>query len=273
MPCGDGTVLVRQEEKVRWLTLNRPQARNALDDELSERLVEALKDAAADEEVRCVVLTGAPPAFCAGGDLGMMSSVRESLAAEPYLGAALNAGIRRSVRRVSASLLLHTMPKPTVAMVNGHAVGGGLSLALACDLRVVSEDARLIVRFLSIGLSGDYGLTYFLPRLVGLARARRLLLLDDEITPREAERIGMVDAVVPGDQLLATTTQWAERLAAGPPVASGLVKQNLRLSDTSDLETMLEREVINTRIASLTADAREGAASLRERREPRFTGR
>jgi 2-(1,2-epoxy-1,2-dihydrophenyl)acetyl-CoA isomerase len=266
-------VKISQGDGICWLTLNRPQARNALDDEMSELLVSTLVEIADDDAVRCLVMTGAGSAFCAGGDLNMMGDLRNALGAQDLPGAGIGAGIRRGIRRVSASLLLHAMPKPTIAMVNGHAVGGGLSLALACDFRVVAEDARLIVRFVKLGLSGDYGMTYFLPRLVGPAKARELLFLDDEITPAEGLRIGLVNEVVARETLRATTERLARRLAAGPPLAYARLKDNLLVSSTADLQTVLEREVINTRVTSLTADAREGALAIVERREPSFTGR
>lgn len=266
-------VIVERIDSVAWVTLNRPEARNAIDDPLADVLVATLDDLADDPDVVCVVVTGAGSAFCAGGDLRMLQERRQSLDGEGLVGGDAVARLRLARRRVEASRLLHEMPKPTVALINGPAVGAGLSVALACDFRIAADDARLIVRFQRLGLSGDYGISFFLTRLLGPSVARRLCFLRDEVTAAEALELGLVDRVCPPGELHPTGREFVAALSRGAPLAQALTKENLLAAETGSLTEILERELVNTRLTSMTHDAREGAAALAEGRPPRFIGR
>ncbi|OGO45511.1 MAG: enoyl-CoA hydratase, partial [Chloroflexi bacterium RBG_16_64_32] len=185
-------ILVDISENIATVTLNRPEKLNALSGEMMEGLVPVIEGLAEEKEVRCVVVTGAGRGFCAGGDIAGMAS-GETLPNENP--------VARLRRLEETSRLLHEMPKPTIAMVNGPAAGAGLSIALACDIRIAGESARFGTAFVRIGFSGDYGGTWMLQRLVGPAKARELYFTGDLIDAREAERIGMVNRVVPDDEL------------------------------------------------------------------------
>ncbi|HEY7801278.1 MAG TPA: enoyl-CoA hydratase-related protein, partial [Dehalococcoidia bacterium] len=179
-------------------------------------------------------------------------------------------GLRRSQRETS--YMLHTMAKPTIAMVNGHAVGAGLSLALACDLRVASDRAKFGTAFRNVGFSGDFGGSYFLQRLVGMGKARELYMTGEILPADQAERIGMVNRVVAHDDLEAETLKLATHLASGPTLAYGRMKENLNRAETSDLTTLLDQEALNMRLSGMTNDHREAARAFVEKRQPTFTG-
>ncbi|HET9476519.1 MAG TPA: enoyl-CoA hydratase-related protein, partial [Dehalococcoidia bacterium] len=230
----------RRGDGIAWITLNRPESLNAMGGQLLPLLGQYLDDCVHDRSVRCVVLTGAGRAFCAGGDVKAMASGGQVIgteASEPKsLAGMVQArveGLREQQRKTSG--VLHTMPKPTIAAVNGHAVGAGLSLALACDVRIASENAKLGTVFRNVGFSGDFGGSWFLPRLVGIEMARKLYFTGEILTAEEAQRIGMVSKVVPHDQLEAETMALATQLAAGPTLAYARMKENLIRSATSDL--------------------------------------
>ena len=201
-------VLIETHDGVAKITLNRPESLNAMGGALMPMLAQYLSDVSSDRSVRCVVLTGAGRAFCAGGDVKGMAAGRDilttngSAAAETSAAAALAAGVQglRASQRAT-SLVLHTMPKPTIAMVNGHAVGAGLSLALACDIRVASENAKLGTIFRNVGFSGDFGGSYFLQKLVGTGKARELYFTGEVLSAADAMAIGMVNRVVPHERL------------------------------------------------------------------------
>ena len=173
---------------------------------------------------------------------------------------------------MATSYTLHTMPKPTIAMVNGHAVGAGLSLALACDLRVASDQAKLGTVFRNVGFSGDFGGSYFLPRLVGMERARQLYFTGEILIAEEALKIGMVSRVVPHDKLEEETMALATQLAGGPTLAYARMKENLNRSASSDLLTLLDQEALNMRLSATTSDHREAAKAFVEKRSPTFAG-
>jgi 2-(1,2-epoxy-1,2-dihydrophenyl)acetyl-CoA isomerase len=261
---------------VALITLNRPDSLNAMGGQLMPLLAAHLADCASDDSVRCVVLTGAGRAFCAGGDVKGMAAGRDVLpgaddkrspAAEFARGVET---LRDSQRRTS--YVLHTMPKPTIAMVNGHAVGAGLSLALACDLRVASDQAKLGTVFRNVGFSGDFGGSYFLPRLVGMERARQLYFTGEILIAEEALKIGMVSRVVPHDKLEEETMALATQLAGGPTLAYARMKENLNRSASSDLLTLLDQEALNMRLSATTSDHREAAKAFVEKRSPTFAG-
>jgi 2-(1,2-epoxy-1,2-dihydrophenyl)acetyl-CoA isomerase len=261
---------------VAWITLNRPDSLNAMGGELMPLLADHLAECAGDASVRCVVLTGAGRAFCAGGDVKAMAAGSDALmgsgdkrspAAEFARGVEI---LRDSQRRTT--YVLNTMPKPTVAMVNGHAVGAGLSLALACDLRVASDRAKFGTIFRNVGFSGDFGGSWFLPRLVGMERARQLYFTGEILGSDEAFKIGMVSRVVPHEKLEEETMALASQLASGPTIAYGRMKDNLNRSASSDLLAVLDQEALNMRLSSTTNDHREAAKAFVEKRSPTFAG-
>ncbi len=261
---------------VALITLNRPDSLNAMGGQLMPLLAAHLADCASDESVRCVVLTGAGRAFCAGGDVKGMAAGRDALlGADDEHSPAANFArgvetLRDSQRRTS--YVLHTMPKPTIAMVNGHAVGAGLSLALACDLRVASDQAKLGTVFRNVGFSGDFGGSYFLPRLVGMERARQMYFTGEILIAEEALKIGMVSRVVPHDKLEEETMALATQLASGPTLAYARMKENLNRSASSDLLTLLDQEALNMRLSAITKDHREAAKAFVQKRTPTFSG-
>ncbi|MCS6932363.1 MAG: enoyl-CoA hydratase-related protein [Acetobacteraceae bacterium] len=229
-----GSVLFALHEGgVALLTLNRPDARNAIDDALREALAEAV-ERAADPAVRALVLTGAPPAFCAGGDLKAMA---ERLAAPP--GQVAAAGWQRQQALHRLILRLHRLPKPTIAAVNGAAAGLGCDLALACDFVLAAEDARFAFSFLARGLVPDGGGPYFLPRRVGLARAKEIVFSARTVGAAEALAIGLADRLAPPDRLLEEALAWARSLSAGSPAAIALAKTALERSLETPPETLL----------------------------------
>jgi 2-(1,2-epoxy-1,2-dihydrophenyl)acetyl-CoA isomerase len=248
-------------DAVATIVLDRPDALNSLTVPLKEELLRAFREAGRDATVGAVILTGAGRAFCAGQDL------RERL--EPD-AAPLPVEIRE--RYNPLILAMRRLEKPIVGAINGVAAGAGASLALACDLRIAAESASFVLAFGRVGLIPDSGATWLLPRLVGLAHAYELALLNEPLSATDAQRLGLVSAVVPADALLDEARGLAVRLAAGAPVAIGLTKRALNRSLETDLESALEYEAFLQGIAGRTADHAEGLRAFLEKRPPRFTG-
>jgi 2-(1,2-epoxy-1,2-dihydrophenyl)acetyl-CoA isomerase len=244
---------------VRTLALNRPERRNALDAELLDRLPEELERTAQDTSVRAVVLTGRGGAFCAGGDLDLMAGGVGDL--------------EQGVARERAAVLLREMPKPTLAAVNGPAAGAGFSLAVAADFRLASTAARFTPGFGAVGLCGDYGVSYHLPRLVGREQALRLLLLGETWDAATALRRGLVGAVAEPDRFDAEVAAFADRLAALAPLAVARVKANLSFAEHGDVAAVLRREAEGMIALAATDDFKEGLAAFADRRPPLFRGR
>ena len=252
------------EDGVATLTLNRPETMNALSMDIRLGLMEALPRLAEDPEVGCIILTGTGRGFCAGGDVKSM----DQRAARGFEARA--EGIRNSNR---IPMMMRTMAKPIIAMVNGAAVGAGLSMAMACDLRIAARSARFGTGFTKIGLSGDWGGSWTLTRVVGTAKARELYFTGDIISADEALAIGLVNKVVEDADLLAATTAMARRIADMPRITLGYTKKNLHAAETGDFASVLEMEAIHQARCSQTEDHREAVLAFKERRKPAFKGR
>lgn len=262
------TVLYDVQEAIATITLNRPESLNAMDTELLDTLVTIGRKAAEDTAVRCVVVTGAGRAFCAGGDVKGMAGRSGEGGGRGVLN-----GWGRLREQEEISRLLHEMPKPTIAAINGPAAGAGMSLALAADFRIMSDQARIVPAFAKVGLSGDFGGTWFLQRLVGTQRAREIYMLADPITPEQALADRIVNRVVPHDRLMEETMALARRLAAGPTLAFGRMKQNFSVGASGTLDQALTMEAQNMNASSATEDHRNAALAFVEKREPEFKGR
>ena len=261
---GESTVLVDVDAAtgVATITLNRPDALNALTVSMKQELLAALRRLEADQEARALILTGAGRAFCAGQDL------RERLQPD---AAPLGVEVRERYNPIVR--LMRSMAKPIVGAINGVAAGAGASLAMACDLRVAAETASFALAFGRVGLIPDSGATWFLPRLVGATRAAELALLNEPVSAADALRLGLVGRVVAPEQLAAEAKAVAGRLAAGAPRAIELTKRALNAAWEHDLEAALELEAELQDAAGRTSDHQEGMAAFLEKRPPRFTGR
>ncbi|AXG54269.1 enoyl-CoA hydratase [Streptomyces lincolnensis] len=251
--------------QVSYLTLNRPEALNALTPGQRDQLIELLARASADPDVRAVVLTGTGRGFCAGADLRGASTGGERVAGD------VARTLRLGAQRLIAAVL--DCEKPVIAAVNGTAAGLGAHLAFACDLVLAAESARFIEVFVRRGLVPDGGGAYLLPRLVGPQRAKELMFFGDALTAADAERLGLVNRVVPDAELDKTARAWAERLAAGPTRALALTKQLVNASLDTDRAGAFAAEAAAQEINMTTVDAREGVASFVERRSPEYRGR
>ncbi len=251
-------------ERIATITLDRPAAKNAIGPDEWRLLGEHVGKAIADDAVRVLVLTGAGETFSAGGDVKTMPERLALPPAERRARLLADAQVIRALRETG---------KPSIAAIDGACVGAGLSLALACDLRVASSRARLGAVFHKIGLTGDFGLLHLLPRTVGPARALELVLLADLVDAARAEAIGLVSQVVDAAELQAKARGLASRLADGPPVAQGFSKAGMQRALEQELAATLEWEATAQAICSRTDDAREGLAALAEKRAPKFTGK
>ncbi|MGW7314466.1 enoyl-CoA hydratase/isomerase family protein [Streptomyces sp. NPDC054865] len=265
----------RIENSVSWITLNRPEAMNALTWDQRERVIALLADASADPTVRAVVISATGKGFCAGADLrGGGPSTGPSTG--PTAGGDRIAGDVSRMIRLGAQRLITAVldcEKPVIAAVNGTAAGIGAHLALACDLVIAAEQARFIEVFVRRGLVPDGGGAYLLPRLLGPQKAKELMFFGDAVPAEDAARLGLVNKVVPADELQETARAWAERLAQGPTRALALTKQLVNASLDGDRATALAAEATAQELNMTTADANEGVASFVERRTPKYLGR
>ena len=255
--------------RVGVITFNRPEKLNAVTAAMLAQCEVALSEMAADEQVGAIVVTGAGRAFCAGGDVEVMQQGNEF--GPPGTPLETEIETLRAWHRVP--LLLNRIPKVTIAVVNGAAVGGGLGLALSCDLRFASDRAKFGTAYARVGYDGDFGTTWQLTRLLGEAKAKELLFLPDIITAQEAHRIGMVNRIFPHDELRAAAMALAERIAAGPLVSYRYMKSNVAFSSTVDFPASLDREAETHIRCSHTEDHREGVNAFLQKREPVFKGR
>lgn len=259
-----GTVLQSLDRGLLTITMNRPDRRNAINAEMSADLIEAARRAADDTEVRAVLLRGANGTFCVGGDVKSMAENKSELTYEVK-----RANLRRGME---ISRLLHELPKPVVAQIDGAAAGAGLSIALSCDLRVAGASAKITTAFAKVGFSGDYGGTYFLTQMLGSAKARELYLLSPVLTAQEALALGMVTKVVPDDQVADAATELAMSLAQGPSVTLGYIKRNINNAEQLSLEACFDAEAAHHTRCGETADHREAATAFMEKRKAVFKG-
>ena len=270
---GTEDLLAQEQDGVAVITLNRPQARNAMSGPMNAGLARALEHAETAPSVRAVVITGAGGAFCAGGDVKGMAAGGDAGAGGP--GASLDERIHRqrlSQRNTAGRMFL--MPKPVLAALPGAAAGAGLSLALAADLRIMADTAFITTAFAKVGFSGDYGGTFFLSQLVGLGKAKELYYLSDRVDAEGCLRLGIANQVVPGAELEQATMDLALRLAAGPPVALRYMKENFsRAAMGGDVIECLDLEATHHVHTGLTEDHKNAAKAFVEKRQPVFEGR
>jgi 2-(1,2-epoxy-1,2-dihydrophenyl)acetyl-CoA isomerase len=252
------------EDGIATLTFNRPERMNALSTPIMQGLLDGLPRLAGDPAVKVVVLTGVGRAFCAGGDVKSMAEGGERRST-----AEATAHLRS---RMEVSRILHELPKPTIAMINGPAAGAGLALALACDLRIAGASAKLVTAFVRVGFSGDFGGSFFLTRLVGTAKARELYFTGRPVDANEALSLGLVNRVVPDEELATVTIELARSLAQGPSIALCLMKRNLNCAESSGLAELLDMEATHQVQTGRTEDHREAARAFVEKRVPIFTG-
>ena len=257
-----------RSDGVATLTLNRPESRNALTPEMMMGLREALPRLAEDPSVRVVVLTGAGRAFCAGGDVKRFAAASSDHKAV----ASFEAKVHDLRSRMEISRILHEMPKPTLAVIPGPAAGAGLSLALACDLRIAVEDAKLTTAFSKIGLSGDFGGSYFLSHLVGVAKARELYFTGRVLLGHEALELGIVNRVTTSDDLEQEANNYASELAALPTLAVGYMKKNLNAALNGSLSDVLDGEAIHMIRTFETEDHKNATQAFLDKRSPEFIG-
>jgi 2-(1,2-epoxy-1,2-dihydrophenyl)acetyl-CoA isomerase len=258
---------------VGLITLNRPDSLNAFGGELIPTLANYLRECDQNRSVRCVALTGSGRAFSAGGDVKGMVARHDGKGDEPNFPAMLESSVVR-LRRAhdQTSLMLHTMPKPTVALVNGPAAGAGMSLALACDLRICSDNAKFVPAFARVGFSGDFGGSFFLQRLVGAGRAREIYFLGETIDAARALGLGIANHVVPEAEFMEKGLEFCARLARGPTAAFGRMKANFNLAESSTLKELLDQEALNMELSGMGRDFTEGTKAFVEKREPNFVG-
>ncbi len=266
MPDSPSTILISNDGAVQTITLNRPDSLNAFNDLMLKELTKAVRAVEKDPAVRCLVITGAGRGFSSGQDL---AEVRERYNSDQplELGSHLRAMYNPLIMKI------RTIEKPVIASVNGVAAGAGCSFALACDIRIAAESASFIEAFIKVGLVPDSGSTFMLPRLIGVSRAMEMAFTGRKIKTDEALRIGLVNQVVPDDQLAEETAKFARKLADLPTRAIGLTKRAINAAWRADLETQLDYEAMLQTTAGQTQDHREGVTAFLEKRQPTFQGK
>lgn len=261
----------KRDDGVALITLNRPDRLNAMSAEMLAQLAAAFSDAAEDDAVRCVALTGAGRAFSAGGDVKEMAADHRAVtfggdSDEEAAGLLAHAA-------QSTTGAIYDLPKPVVALVNGFVVGGALGLVLACDARLAAAGARFGTAFRNVGLSGDFGTTYLLPRLVGWGRARELFMSGEMVNAQAAKEIGLVTAVYEDDALLSEGLAYCTQLAQGPTKAFGRMKANLNFGEQHSMAQTIQQEALNQRFSALDHDHQDAATAFANKEQPVFRGR
>jgi enoyl-CoA hydratase/carnithine racemase len=264
---GTNELLCEITERIGVITLNRPEARNALSDRLTPALRRMIKHCGEDASVGAILITGAGTAFCAGGDVKGMGdgAPNTDIPLEERI-----ANLRTKQRTLTGALV--GLRKPTIAALPGPAAGAGMAIALACDIRIAAESAIMSTGYARIGLTGDYGIAWLLTRLAGTARARELMFLSERLDARRCEALGLVNRIVPDNELREAAFALARQLADGPAFAYGRIKDNLDQALTSDLLASMDREAENMVAAARTSDHREAVRAFVEKRKPSFIG-
>jgi len=271
LDSGSEHLLARTEGRVAVLTFNRPEARNALTTSMYDGFARVLPAVAADPEIGAVMLTGSGGAFCAGGDVKAMATRRApGESGGPSVESRVD-DLRR--RQEMVSLALHELPKPVIGAIPGPAAGAGLSIALACDVRIMADSAFLTTAFAKVGFSGDFGGSWFLSQLVGTAVARELYFTARRVDAEEALRLGLTNRVAPAADFEAEALAFAAELASGPPIAHRLMKENLNRALHHELKEALAAEAVAMTRTGQTEDHKEAAKSFVEKRQPEFKGR
>jgi enoyl-CoA hydratase/carnithine racemase len=261
-------IIYSKEKRVATITLNRPAKLNAYSEVMVHEVIAALSDARDDEEVRAVIITGAGRGFCSGGDIS-----RDFQYPARYRGHRMEAMLEMRENMHQLVTMLRRFDKPTIAAVNGPAVAGGLTLALCCDFRIAAESARLGDTSLKFALIPDEGGAYLFPKFMGLQNALKMSLFSEVYPAARAKELGLVTEVVPDDELAAVARTWAERLAAGPPIAIRMTKRMMYKQQTMDLENALEDAALAVMVTNYSEDVKEGTAAFHEKRPPDFKGR
>jgi enoyl-CoA hydratase/carnithine racemase len=262
---GTEQVLCRIEDRVGLVTLNRPEARNALTMDMKQALDRVIPALGTNPDVGAVLLTGAGGAFCAGGDTKMMAKDGKPPSPEDR---------KRQLRwEHGVPRALHRLDKPTIAALPGPAAGAGLGLALACDLRILAEGSFVTTSYVKLGLSGDYGTSWFLTQLVGTAKAREIMFTGDRLSATECESLGLANRIVPDAEIEKAALEWAAAIASGPPIALRMMKHNLNRAVTDELETVLDAEAERMVAGAGTEDYLEAVQAFQEKRKPVFKGR
>lgn len=257
-------ILLTKNEGIATITLNRPDKMNAFNLGMIESWVEALRDCQADRDIKVVILTGAGKAFCTGGDVSTMG---DSGKITPLVR---KTELWEHIHQIA--LTLEIMDKPVIAALNGVAVGAGLDMALMCDMRFAADTAKFSEGYVKVGLMPGDGGTYFLPRLVGTAKAMEMIITGEFIDAAEAHRIGMVNRVYPAESLMDETYAFAKKIADGPSVAIGMIKRAIYHNARMDLRSSLDMISSHMAILFMTDDHQEGKTAMQERRQPKFKG-
>jgi enoyl-CoA hydratase/carnithine racemase len=260
---GYQALTLEKKNSIATITLNRPESMNALNKKLSEEVGLAIEEAGKDDAIRVLVITGAGRAFCAGGDLKDLPLTPGN----PVASKETLEGWHKTL------ISIRRLEKPVIAAVNGVAMGGGMDLALMCDIRIASENARFGETYVRIGGVPDGGGTYLLPRLIGTARACELLFTGDIIDAHQAEILGLVNKVVPADKLISSAMELAGKIAGGSPMSLALIKRAIYMGDTQDIEAAFRYIALMTAVCMESQDAQEGVAAFLQKRPPVFKGK
>ena len=268
---GTDDLLADLTDGVLTLTMNRPEARNAMSDAMTSALAQQLADAELNSAVKVIVLTGAGKGFCAGGDVKGMAASGDGTVGDNTIDGAIH---RQRLNQRGTAGALYSIPKPTIAALPGAAAGAGLSLALACDMRIMASSAMMTTAFAKVGFSGDYGGTFFMSQLIGTAKARELYFLSDRVNAQQALDLGLTNWVCEADELAAKANEIALRLASGPTVAYRYMKENFaRALSSGDVNDCLDLEATHHVHSGQTEDHKNATKAFVEKRDPVFVGR